>query len=84
MCKKIIAYCCICGGPVYSDGSADCDDLESEYAKAHIVDICDEREKFLAETGMTPEEYLKDHNQDNDPFGYSLALFLSKTQQNIK
>lgn len=76
--KKVIANCCVCGGPIYSDGSDACD--KSEWAKAHTIDIIEEREKFLSLTGMTPEEYLIHHNQDcggEELHIYHEAIFLS-------
>lgn len=81
MSKTIIALCCICGGPVYSDGTAKCD-LESN--KRHEVDVEVEREKFCTNTGLTPEEYLKKYNQDNvnskTVGSYYMALLLTKEQ----
>jgi len=74
MCKKIIAHCCICSGPVYSDGTTDCN------SRLHEIDVDQERDRFFSTTGMFPEKYLEHYNQDNvthDTVGnYYLALLL--------
>jgi len=76
MNKKIIARCCICDGPVYSDGTTDCNN------KSHEIDLDKERNKFFTITGLTPEEYLEYYNQDSVGTDivryYYLAVFLSK------